>query len=185
MNGREQWKSQFGFLLAAVGSAIGLGNIWRFSHMAYSNGGGAFLIPYITALLTAGIPLLILEFGIGHERIGSAPLAYAKINKKWEWLGWWAVIFVMFGIELYYTTVISWCLNFFTLSFNLGWGTDPGSFFFKDFLKLSSTPSEIGEIRTRIFAGLVVVWFLNWLILYRGVQKGIELANKIFMPLFA
>jgi NSS family neurotransmitter:Na+ symporter len=183
MNGREQWKSQFGFLLAAVGSAIGLGNIWRFSHMAYSNGGGAFLIPYITALLTAGIPLLILEFGIGHERIGSAPLAYAKINKKWEWLGWWAVIFVMFGIELYYTTVISWCLNFFTLSFNLGWGTDPGSFFFKDFLKLSSTPSEIGEIRTRIFAGLVVVWFLNWLILYRGVQKGIELANKIFMPL--
>jgi NSS family neurotransmitter:Na+ symporter len=71
---REQWKSQLGFLLAAVGSAIGLGNIWRFSYMAYSNGGGAFLIPYIVALLTVGIPLLILEFGIGHERIGSALL---------------------------------------------------------------------------------------------------------------
>jgi NSS family neurotransmitter:Na+ symporter len=81
---REQWKSQLGFLFAAVGSAIGLGNIWRFSYMAYDNGGGAFLIPYVIALLTAGIPLLILEFGIGHERIGSAPLAYAKIRKNWE-----------------------------------------------------------------------------------------------------
>jgi NSS family neurotransmitter:Na+ symporter len=162
MDGREQWKSQFGFLLAAVGSAVGLGNIWRFSYMAYDNGGGAYLIPYITALLTAGIPLLILEFGIGHERVGSAPLAYAKLNKKWEWLGWWAVIFVMFGIELYYTTIISWCLNFFVQSFNLGWGEDTKSFFYNDFLKLSSIPSEI---------------------LFRGVQRGIELANKIFMPL--
>ena len=55
---REQWNSQFGFLLAAVGSAIGLGNIWRFSYLAYEHG-GAFLIPYLAALLTAGIPLLI------------------------------------------------------------------------------------------------------------------------------
>jgi len=180
---REQWKSQFGFIMAAVGSAVGLGNIWRFSYMAYSYGGGAFLIPYLAALFTAGIPLLILEFGIGHERIGSAPLAYHKIRPNWEWLGWWAVIFVMFGIELYYTVIISWCLNFFILSFNLGWGPDPNSFFFKDFLAMSENASEIGQIRTPIFAGLTVVWFLNWFITYRGVQKGIEIANKIFMPM--
>jgi NSS family neurotransmitter:Na+ symporter len=180
---REQWKSQFGFLLAAVGSAIGLGNIWRFSYMAYDNGGGAFLIPYLVALLTAGIPLLILEFGIGHERIGSAPLAYAKIHKKWEWLGWWAVTFVMFGVVLYYIVVIAWCLNFFFLSFNLGWGDDPNTYFFRDFLSVSKAPSEIGEIRSPIFGALVVIWFLNWIICYRGVQKGIELASKIFMPL--
>ncbi|HEB74804.1 MAG TPA: sodium-dependent transporter [Nitrospirae bacterium] len=180
---REQWRSQFGFLLAAVGSAIGLGNIWRFSYMAYNYGGGAFLIPYFTALLTAGIPLLILEFAVGHERIGSAPLAYAKIKKNWEWLGWWAVTFVMFGIVLYYMVIVAWCLNFFLLSFNLGWGADPNTFFFKEFLALSDSPSEIGQIRTPIFFALLVIWFINWLIVYRGVQRGIELANKIFMPL--
>jgi len=180
---RERWKSQLGFLLASVGSAIGLGNIWRFSYMAYDNGGGAFLIPYITALLTAGIPLLILEFGIGHERMGSAPLAYAKIKENWEWLGWWAVTFVMFGIVLYYMVVIAWCLNFFVLSFHLGWGHDPNAYFFKDFLSVSEAPSNIGQIRTPIFFALVIIWFLNWFIVYRGVQKGIELANKIFMPL--
>jgi NSS family neurotransmitter:Na+ symporter len=169
--------------MAAVGSAIGLGNIWRFSYMAYSNGGGAFLIPYIIALLTAGVSLLILEFAVGHERIGSAPLAYAKIKKNSEWLGWWAVTFVMFGIELYYVVVIAWCFNFFLYSFDLSWGADPNNFFFKEFLKLNTDPSNIGEIRTPILWSLVAMWLLNWIIVYRGVQRGIELANKIFMPL--
>jgi NSS family neurotransmitter:Na+ symporter len=180
---REQWNSQFGFLLAAVGSAIGLGNIWRFSYMAYSHGGGAFLIPYIVALLTAGIPLLILEFGVGHERIGSAPLAFAKIGRNWEWLGWWSVLFVMFGIELYYSTVIAWCFNFFTYSFTFAWGDDPNAFFFGEYLNLSDGPGDLGGIRAPIFGALILVWALNWFILYRGIQRGIELANKIFMPL--
>jgi NSS family neurotransmitter:Na+ symporter len=183
MSDRGQWKSEFGFVLAAVGSAIGLGNIWRFSYMAYENGGGAFLIPYLVALFTAGIPLLLLEFGLGHERIGSAPLAFAKISKKWEWLGWWAVIVVMFGIVLYYTVVIAWCLNFFLYSFNLSWGDDPNAFFFKEYLKVSDSPGNFGQIRTPIFFALAVVWALNWAIVYRGIEKGIETANKIFMPL--
>jgi len=180
---REQWKSQLGFVFAAVGSAVGLGNIWRFSYMAYSHGGGAFLIPYIIALLSAGIPLLILEFALGHERMGSAPLAFAKINKKWEWVGWWAVIFVMFGIVLYYSVIIAWCLNFFFLSFYLGWGDDPNTFFFNEFLETSKFPSEIGHIRTPILLALSVVWLINWGIVFRGVRRGIEYINKIFMPL--
>jgi NSS family neurotransmitter:Na+ symporter len=151
--------------------------------MAYSNGGGAFLIPYIVALLTAGVSLLILEFAVGHERIGSAPLAYAKINKNWEWLGWWAVTFVMFGIELYYTVIIAWCANFFLYSFDLSWGSDPNNFFFNEFLKLNTDPADIGDIRFPILRSLIVIWALNWIIVYRGIQKGIELANKIFMPL--
>lgn len=70
---REQWGSRAGFILAAVGSAIGLGNIWRFPYMAYENGGGAFFIPYIFAMITAGIPFMILEFSMGQKYRGSAP----------------------------------------------------------------------------------------------------------------
>ena len=67
---REQWGTRAGFLLAAIGSAIGLGNIWRFPYVAYENGGGAFLIPYLVALLTAGIPLLILSTSLSHVAFG-------------------------------------------------------------------------------------------------------------------
>ncbi len=182
MENREQWSSQIGFLLAAVGSAIGLGNIWRFSYMAYSYGGGAFLVPYLTALATAGIPLLILEFAIGHERIGSAPLACRKIRPGWEWLGWWAVIFVMFGIVLYYMVVVAWCLDFMIYSFSLAWGGNPDTFFFKEFLQVSSSPAAVGGVRLPILTALAVVWFINWAIVFRGISGGIELANKIFMP---
>lgn len=180
---RGKWKTQTGFILAAIGSAVGLGSIWRFSYVLYENGGGAYLIPYFVALVTAGIPLLILEFGIGHERIGSAPLAYAKISEKWEWLGWWALTFVMFGIELYYCVIIAWCLNFLIFSFNLSWGSDPNAFFYTTYLGTTSGPAEIGSVRTPILFMLLVVWFLNWVIVYKGIEKGVEQANKIFMPL--
>jgi NSS family neurotransmitter:Na+ symporter len=180
---RSQWQSRTGFILAAIGSAIGLGNIWRFSYLAYDNGGGAFLIPYLVALVTAGIPLLILEFGIGHERIGSAPLAFAKLKKHWEWLGWWPVIFVMFGIVLYYSVIIAWCLDYVFFAMRLSWGDDPDGFFFQEFLHLSSRPSEVGSIQTPILAALLAVWAICWAIIMRGVSRGIELANRIFMPL--
>ncbi|MFA7677692.1 MAG: sodium-dependent transporter [Candidatus Omnitrophota bacterium] len=180
---RPQWKTHIGFLLAAVGSAIGLGNIWRFSYLCYKNGGGAFLVPYITALFIVGIPLMILEIGLGHKMRGSAPASFASISRKWEWLGWWQVIFVMFGIVLYYSVVISWCLSFLFFSFNLGWGPDTNAFFFKKFLMVSKGPFNIGDVRTGIIFSLLLVWFLNWLIVFKGVQKGLERSNKIFMPL--
>ncbi len=180
---RAQWKTHIGFLLAAVGSAIGLGNIWRFPYLCYKNGGGAFLIPYFIALFIVGIPLMILEVGLGHKMRGSAPASFATINKHGEWLGWWQIIFVMFGIVLYYSVIISWCLNFFFFSFNLSWGADPNSFFSKDFLMKSSSPFNIGDVRAPILFSLAIVWFLNWLIEFLGVQKGLERANKFFMPL--
>lgn len=77
---REQWGSRAGFILAAVGSAIGLGNIWRFPYMAYENGGGAFFIPYLFAMLTAGIPFMIMEFTLGHKLRSAAPRAFAKLG---------------------------------------------------------------------------------------------------------
>ncbi len=180
---RDQWNSQIGFLLAAVGSAVGLGNIWRFSYMAYEHGGGAFLIPYVVALLTCGIPLLVLEFALGHERTGSAPLAFAKVDRRAEFFGWWPVTFVMFGIVLYYCVIIAWCLNYCIYSFSLAWGSNPDAFFFKQFLKLPKGPMEIGGINLNILLSTGTIWFLNWLIVLRGVGKGIEMANKIFMPL--
>lgn len=86
MNERSQWGTRLGFLLAAMGSAIGLGNIWRFPAVAYENGGGAFFIPYLFALLTAGIPLLIMEYTIGHKYRGSAPRSLSGISKDFEGL---------------------------------------------------------------------------------------------------
>ena len=144
---RAQWKTRIGFILAAIGSAIGLGNIWRFPYLCYSNGGGAFLIPYVVALFAAGIPLMILEIGIGQKMRGSAPLSFAKVNKHWEWLGWWAVNFVMFGIVLYYSAVIAWCLNYLFFSFNLAWGSNPNEFFFHNFLQVSSGPGPSSRTR--------------------------------------
>ncbi len=180
---RPQWRTHIGFLLAAIGSAIGLGNIWRFPYLCYKNGGGAFLIPYFLALLIVGIPLMILEIGLGHKMRCSAPASFASISRRWEWLGWWQVIFVMFGIVLYYSVVIAWCLNYFVFSFNLSWGADPNSFFFKEFLMAKSNPFDVGKLITPIFFSLLIIWFFSWLIVFKGVEKGLERANKIFMPL--
>ena len=180
---RAQWKSHIGFILAAIGSAVGLGNIWRFSYLCYKNGGGAFLIPYAVALLAVGIPLMILELGVGHKMRGSSPLSFARINRKWEWCGWWAVICAMFGIMLYYSVVIAWCLNYVFFAFDLSWGVDPNGFFFGEYLKISSGPFEIGSISTKILSALLGIWVMCWIIVYFGVEKGVERANKIFMPL--
>jgi len=95
---RPQWKTRLGFLLAALGSAVGLGNIWRFSYLCYKNGGGAFLVPYLIALLIVGIPLMILEIGVEYKMRSSAPMSLAKLNHKLDWLLYTlfaALIFVM------------------------------------------------------------------------------------------
>jgi len=180
---RAQWRNRVGFILAAIGSAVGLGNIWRFPYLCYENGGGAFLIPYLVALVAAGLPLMILEIGIGQRMRGSAPMSFAKVSRHWEWLGWWAVNFVMFGIVLYYSVVISWCLNYLFYSFNLAWGANPNDFFFNKFLQISSGPASLGDVRAPILLGLTIIWFLNWLIVFFGIEKGVERANRIFMPL--
>lgn len=179
---RGHWHTRMGFLLAAIGSAVGLGNIWRFPYICYKNGGGAFLIPYFVAIIMVGIPIMILEMGLGHRFQASAPLACKMANKKWEFLGWWPLVFVMFGIMLYYCVVISWCVNYFFLSFDLGWGADTSDFFHNSFLGLTSGPFEIGHTRTPIAYAAIGVWAITWFIVYRGIGKGIELANRIFMP---
>ncbi|KKB44416.1 sodium-dependent transporter [Bacillus thermotolerans] len=178
---RSMFGSRAGFILAAVGSAIGLGNIWRFPAVAYENGGGAFFLPYLFALLTAGIPLLILEFTIGHKYRGSSPLAFARINKNAEWLGWWQVA-VSFVIATYYSVIIAWALWYTFFSFNLSWGSDTTTFLVGDFLEVADA-GVFGGIVPGILVALAVVWMIVLGILIGGVKKGIEKANKIMIPL--
>ena len=178
---RDQWGSKVGFILAVVGSAVGLGNIWRYPYLLYSNGGGAFLVPYFVALFTAGIPLVLLEYGFGHKFRGSAPLSFSRANKKLEWLGWWPSL-SSFVILTYYTMILSWAMNFLGFSFGQTWGGDTNEFFFSKFLNVSSGPFDIAGMRWPIFIGITLIWAINWFISYKGVSGGIEKLNKILLP---
>jgi NSS family neurotransmitter:Na+ symporter len=179
---RGQWGSRMGFVIAAIGSAIGLGNIWRFPYVAASNGGGAFLIPYLFALLTAGIPILILEFAVAHKIKRSTPGVFGRISKKMELLGWFQTA-ISFGIVIYYTAIIGWTINYVLYAFKGQWGQDTESFFFNDFLNISDHPLNIGGINTKMLVAPALVWLVNYIVLMGGIKAGIEKANKIFMPL--
>ncbi len=179
---RGQWGSRSGFILAAIGSAIGLGNIWRFPYVAASNGGGAFLIPYLVALFTAGIPLLILEFSMGHKIRSSAPGVFAKLNKKYETIGWFQTL-IAFFIATYYVVIIAWSLSYLFFAFTGAWGADPKSFLFGEYLQLTDNPLNLGGLNIKVTIPLIAVWAINYGVLKLGVKDGLEKANKIFMPL--
>lgn len=181
MEKRAQFGSRAGFIFAAVGSAIGLGNIWRFPAVAYDNGGGAFFLPYLFALLTAGIPLLILEFAIGHKYRGSAPLSLARIRRGGEWIGWWQIC-ISFVIATYYAVIIAWALAYTYFSFKLDWGSDTTTFLIADYLKVGD-PSSMGSFVPGVLLPLILVWAIVLGILFAGVKKGIEMATKIMIPL--
>lgn len=181
---RGQWGTRAGFILAAIGSAVGLGNIWRFPYMVASNGGGAFMIVFLIAMLTAGIPIMILEFSIGHKTHRSAPGALKFLNSKWEWLGWLQV-FTCFAIVIYYSVIIAWSLSYGLFSLQgLKWGTDTAAFFTGEYLKLESGFS-LGSFNLSVAIPLIIVWVIIFASVIGGVKDGIEKANKIFMPLLA
>ena len=184
---REQWGSRTGFVLAAIGSAVGLGNIWRYPYIAYENGGGAFLIPYLFALLTAGIAILILEYAIGHRKQGSAPYSFFRISAKMEWLGWWQT-FISFVILTYYVVIVSWALSFAYFSIGLKWGNNTESFMLEKYLKFAGVSEniwQIGGINWPILLIVTLIWLVVFFVLYKGIKNGIERANKILLPLLA
>src|SRR5699024_361329 len=170
MDGRSQWGTRAGFILAAIGSAVGLGNIWRFPAVAYESGGGAFFIPYLFALLTAGIPILILEFTMGHRYRGSAPLTYRRMNKKVEGIGWWAVL-VAFVISTYYSVIIAWAMSYSVFSLKLSWGEDTEGFLFGDYLHLAEVPGQFGALVPGVLIPLIIVWIIVLAVLVRGVKR--------------
>jgi len=179
---RSEWSSRTGFVLAAIGSAVGLGNIWRFPYTVASNGGGAFLIPYLIALLTAGIPILILEFSMGHRVKLSAPGVFKKLDKKYEALGWFQTL-ITFFISTYYVVIAAWAVSYAGFALKKSWGEDPEDFLFNNYLQLTDSPLHLGGINTKILIPLLIVWSINYIVLKLGIKKGLEKANKIFMPL--
>ncbi|MCK4887124.1 MAG: sodium-dependent transporter [Planctomycetes bacterium] len=166
---RENWGSRGGFVLAAVGSAVGLGNIWRFPYEAYSNGGGAFLIPYIIAMVVVGIPMLIMEFSLGHFTQLAAPGAFRQVSKRSEFVGWWPIILCCI-IVCYYSVVLAWCLNYLVFSFYqvVPWAEDAKAFFFDNYLKFNGSFS-LGNIRWSVVVSLFVVWLAMYFSIFRGV----------------
>lgn len=181
-SGGEKFSSRNLFILAAIGSAVGLGNIWRFPYIAYENGGGAFIIPYLCALLLAGIPLLFLDYAIGHRYRGSAPLSLRRMSKWFEALGWWQTL-VCFIIGIYYAVIVAWAAMYLIFSFTKAWGDDANAFFYGDFLHLSDTVEVGADIVGGVFWPQLIVWLLVLAVLVLGVNKGIARANLVFIPL--
>jgi NSS family neurotransmitter:Na+ symporter len=167
---REKWRGRPQFLMAAIGSAVGLGNVWRFPYVAYDNGGGAFLIPYFVALFTAGIPLMMLEYALGVRMQTGPPVAFAKIKKGLEWVGWWSILGA-FVIITYYAVVMAWCWNYLYHSFTLAWGADAKSFFESQVLQITGGPGELGSPVMGIVIGLLLTWGVVYWIIYRGIGR--------------
>ena len=179
---RDSWSGQTGFLLAAIGSAIGLGNIWRFPGVSYSNGGGAFLVPYLVALVFVGIPMLWLDYAVGHKFRGSPPWALRKIIGGGEFIGWFQT-FVCFVIMVYYGAVLAWGVQYTIYSVNEAWGADPTSFFTDSFLQVVPGDTFSWAPAWSVMIPLALVWVLVLFVIGRGLSKGVEAANKVFLPL--
>ena len=170
------------FIFAAIGSAIGLGNIWRFPYISYDNGGGAFLFPYVIALLTAGVPVLILDYVLGHRFRGSAPLVWRRISRKTEAIGW-VQTGITYIIAVYYCVILAWAAMYTWFSLKLAWGQDPEKFFTGDFLHADTTSLTSANVVWPIAIVLALVWAAITTVMVLGVRKGTGLLSSIFVPL--
>lgn len=174
---REIWSSRHGFILAAIGSAVGLGNIWRFSYVAGENGGAAFLLIYLFFVVVIGMPILIAELAVGRHGRSDAVSAFSVIvpRSAWRAPGFLAVV-SSFLILAFYAVISGWVLNYFVgAATGQLWqvaGTDAGGYF-KRFI------SNWGEPIIWQAAVLAVTMF----IVAGGIQHGIERFNRMLMPI--
>ena len=168
-NNRGSWSSRFGFLMAAVGSAVGLGNLWKFPYLAGENGGGAFVLVYIGLVILLGFTLMLAEMTIGRHANSDAYGSYNKIKKGWGFVGGFGIL-SGFLILSYYSVVGGWVMKYIVASFT-GTGTDKAAFF-GNFI---SSPVE-PLVYHLIFMGLTAI------IVIRGISGGIEKAAKFLMP---
>ncbi|MCH5213154.1 MAG: sodium-dependent transporter [Oscillospiraceae bacterium] len=168
---RNSFTGSLGFVMAAAGSAVGLGNIWRFPYLAAKDGGGLFLVIYLILALTFGFTLLVTEVAIGRKTRQSPLTAYKALSKKWKWIGVFACL-VPFLILPYYCIIGGWVLKYL-IAFITGSGAAAaGDEYFTGFISGIAPPI----IFDAIFLGATAF------IIYRGVNKGIENTSKIIMP---
>lgn len=169
---RNSFSGSIGFVLAAAGSAVGLGNIWRFPYLAAKDGGGLFLVMYVILALTFGFTLLTTEIAIGRKTKQSPLTAYAKLKKNWGFLGVFACL-VPIIILPYYCVIGGWVIKYF-IAFLTGDGAKAaGDTYFSTFIT--------GEYEPIIL--MLIFLFITAIVVFRGVNNGIESFSKILMPL--
>jgi len=176
--GRGNWGSRIGFVLAAAGSAVGLGNLWKFPYITWENNGGAFVIIYLLAVFVIGLPLMMSEILVGRKTQLSPVPAFTKLGgRKWAGVGWLGVASGAV-IQSYYMVIAGWSIRSFIqcLSWSFRGYVAPSDADFNAFL--SNGPVQIGlALLFTLFTASIV---------YRGIGGGIEKANKTLMPvLFA
>lgn len=171
---RNSFTGSIGFVLAAAGSAVGLGNIWRFPNLAAKNGGGLFLFIYIILALTFGFALLTTEVAIGRKTQESPLTAYKKLNKSFGFIGIFAYV-VPFIIYPYYCVIGGWVIKYMSTYLVFQGKMAVDSSFFGGFITHQWQPI----LFTVIFA------LLCFVIVYKGVEKGIEKYSRILMPILA
>ena len=182
MSDKNEWGSNLSFVLAMVGSAVGLGNIWRYPYVLYSNGGGAFYIPYIVAILLMGVPFLILEYGVGYNFKSSFPKAIRKIHANYEFLGWLLPVSV-FIIMIYYSCILGWDGIYVILSFFKGWGADPNTFFAATLLQSSESATGLASFIPVIAIAMLISWAIVWFISHKDLEEGLGRVSRILVPL--
>ena len=169
----EHFSSRWGILLAAIGFAVGTGNIWRFPRVAASNGGGAFLIAWLVFMFAWSVPLVLTEFGLGkHTRRGPAAAIGSLIGRKYNWMGVFVGLCTCF-ILFYYTVVTGWCLKYFFATLGSGLVDGDPEAYWQSFTTDSFQPVLFHLLA--ITAGCLIV--------QRGVVNGLERANRLLVPL--
>ncbi len=194
----EQWGTRLGMILAVAGSAVGLGNFLRFPGNAAANGGGGFMIPYFCALLFLGIPICWAEWIMGKYGgqfgFNSCPAIFGVVGRKsvWRYLGVFGLIIPVI-IYMYYVLIESWCLGY-AVSYLFGWidlGTDKAQFteksisYFNEFVGANQDGLMLGGSLHISVIVWMIVFAINFLLIYRGLSKGVELFCTYAMPLMA
>jgi neurotransmitter:Na+ symporter, NSS family len=183
MSSRGNFSGRIGFILAAAGSAVGLGNIWRFPYLTGQNGGAIFLIVYLLCIVLLCFPVMVGEISIGRSANSDAYGSYSKLGGKgWGYLGMFGIIAGVFILS-FYNVVAGWAFGYFLhISFgDLLNEPDMGGFF-GAFVNNIFDLSSSGGLASSNFLFSLLFMIMTALIVARGIQKGIEAANKIMMP---